>query len=94
MVALLYAGGAWNACGGSPADGEGMCRCVCSFVFLLVLVVSESGGEGRNSRMMRHIYECAYRGTYAPGRGGVGALKVLPIFVFAYTCHQVSRLVL
>ena len=36
-----------------------------------------------------NAYMHADSGAYAAGRGGVGALKVLPIFVFAYTCHQV-----
>ena len=46
LVALLYAGGAWDACGeagASPADGEGTCRWVrfCAFFFVFMYVCRE-----------------------------------------------------
>lgn len=60
-------------------DG-GLCMCVCArcvdlhtHVVLHVLIL---------------FYIHIHSGAYAAGHGGVGAIKVLPIFVFSYTCHQ------
>lgn len=86
LVTCLYAAGVWDPCalpGIEAADassGDEACRSIdLSPIYLpfamclLVLIIA---------------YTYINRGTYNEGEGDLGALKVLPIFIFAFTCHQ------